>query len=250
MQRERSMKVNHRLPRPATTVCRDVALRCQLPAAPLRLRCIDIPLLEVQSVIGIKVPMRITFAVFAATSLFSTLLHADPGVIIRERAKELRDQNNVRQGVAAPTQPNQPAAAASASAPAAPTLSSGLLRFNTEINAIKTDSTVTPDQQQKLAQDLVAGAQGPKPSLATASRLAADVSAAFTEKPLSPTSRARFVQELDAVFNPIKYPMAKLDGILKDIQAIFQENGLARSKALVIANDVKAISDEIQKGGG
>ena len=193
--------------------------------------------------------MRITLAVLGATILSSTLLHADPGVIIRERAKELRDQNNVRQGVAAPTQPNQPAASVS-TAPAAPTLSAGLLRFNTEINTIKTDSTVTPEQQQKLTQDLVAGAQGPKPSLATASRLAADVSAAFTEKPLSPASRARFVQELDAVFNPSKYPMAKLEGILKDIQAIFQENGLARSKALVIANDVKAISDEIQKGGG
>ena len=52
------------------------------------------------------------------------------------------------------------------------------------------------------------------------------------------------------MLNPAKYPMAKLDGILRDIQAIFQENGLARMKALAIADDVKAIAAEIQKGGG
>jgi hypothetical protein len=191
--------------------------------------------------------MRITLAVFAAAVLSSALTFADPAVIIRERAKELRDQNNVRQGVAAPTtQPRQPAAVANT--PAAPTLAPALLRFNTELNTIKADSSVTAEQQQKLAQDLLAGAQGRRPSLAAASKLAADVSSAFAEKPLSATSRARFVQELDAVLNPSKYPMAKLDGILKDIQAIFQENGLARNKAVAIAEDVKAISSEIQKG--
>jgi len=179
--------------------------------------------------------------------LISTIAYADPGVIIRERAKELRDQNNVRQGVDAPTQPNQPSP--NGAAPVGPTISPGLLRFNTEINSIKADSTVALDQQQKLAQDLVAGAQGPRPSLTTASKLASDVSAAFAEKPLSASSRARFVQELDAVFNPGKYPQAKLEGILKDVQAIFQENGLARARALAIADDVKAISAEIQKGG-
>jgi hypothetical protein len=191
--------------------------------------------------------MRITLAVFGATVLISSLSYADPGVIIRERAKELRDQNNVRQGVEPPTQPNQPAA--NPAAPAAPLISQGLLRFNTEINSIRADSTVAPEQKQKLAQDLVAGAQGPRPSLVTASKLAADVSAAFAEKPLSASSRARFVQELDAVLNPSKYPQAKLDGILRDIQAIFQENGLARTKAVAISDDVKAIAAEIQKGG-
>ena len=57
------------------------------------------------------------------------------------------------------------------------------------------------------------------------------------------------MQELDAVLNPAKYPQAKLEGIIRDVQAIFQENGLARMKAVAIADDVKAIAAEIQKGG-
>ena len=191
--------------------------------------------------------MRITSTLLGAITLAAVCAYADPGVIIRERAKELSNQNNVRQGVAPPTQSAQPAM--NSSAPAGPTISPALMRFNTDVAAIKGDGVVTPDQQQKLTQELLAGAQGSKPSLKNANKLAADVSAAFAEKPLSATSRARFVQELDAVLNPGKYPQAKVDRIIQDIQAIFQDNGLARMKALAIANDVQAIAADIQKGG-
>jgi hypothetical protein len=190
--------------------------------------------------------MKTFFAILFSTLLIVPCAYPDPAVIIRERAKELSNQNNVRQGVAPPTQPAMPAA--TPTAPAGPTLSPAILRFNTDIATIQADAQVTPEQKQKLAQELIAAAQGAKPSLASASKLAADLSAAFAEKPLSATSRARFVQELDAVLNPGKYPQAKLDGIIRDVQAIFQENGLARTKAVAIADDVKAIAAEIQKG--
>jgi hypothetical protein len=192
--------------------------------------------------------MRITSALLGAFLFASACAYADPGVIIRERAKELSNQNNVRQGVASPAQSAQPMMAPNV--PAAPTISPALMRFSTDLSAIKGDGVVTANQQQKLGQELVAAAQGAKPSLKTSNKLAADVSAAFAEKPLSATSRARFVQELDAVLNPGKYPQARLEGIIKDIQAIFQDNGLARAKAVAIANDVQSAATEIQKGGG
>jgi hypothetical protein len=191
--------------------------------------------------------MRITATLLGVVTLVSTCAYADPSVIIRERAKELRDQNNVRQGVASPTQPVQPTV--TPAAPAGPTLSPALVRFNTDVATIRVDASVTTNQRQKLAQELVMAAQGAKPSLVSAAKLATDVSAAFSEKPLSASNRARFIQELDAVLNPAKYPQAKLDGILRDVQAIFQENGLARMKAIAISDDLKAIAAEIQKGG-
>jgi hypothetical protein len=193
--------------------------------------------------------MKTALTALGTILLASACVYADPAVIIRERAKELSNQNNVRQGVAssADTQPAQPAVANVA--PAGPTLSPSLLRFNTELASIHADTLVTSEQKQKLAQDLILSAQGPKPSLVSASKLASDLSNAFAEKPLSSTSRARFVQELDAVLNPGKYPQAKLDGIIRDVQAIFQDNGLARMKAVAIADDVKTIAAEVQKGG-
>ena len=171
---------------------------------------------------------------------------AGPETIIYQRAKELRDQNNVRQGVTPPTQP-----AVTPIAPAAPTLSlsSSLVQFQTELSTLNAGTPASPDQKQRLAQDLLLGAQRAKPSKAAVAKLSQDLAAAFAEKPLSATSRARFVQELDAVLNPGKYPQAKLEGIIADIQAIFQDNGLNRNKAVTIAEDVKAIAAEIQKGG-
>jgi hypothetical protein len=129
-------------------------------------------------------------------------------------------------------------------------MSPALMRFNTEISGIKADGVVTPDQKQKMAQQLIVAAQGSsKPSMAAAMKLATDVSAAFSEKPLSASSRARFIQELDAMLNPGKYPQAKPEKIIEDIQAIFHENGLARMKAAAIAEDVQKLSAEIRKGG-
>jgi len=189
--------------------------------------------------------MKTPLMTIATGMLFSVNALAGPETIIKERAKELSNQNNVRQGVAPPTQP-----ALAPNAPAPPTLTPALTRFQTELAGLATGTPATPDQKQKLTQDLLLTPQGAKPSRALLARLTEDLSAAFNEKPLSAASRARLVQELDAVLNPGKYPQAKLDGIFKDIQAIFQDNGLSRSKAVAIAEDVKAISDQIQRGGG
>jgi len=194
--------------------------------------------------------MRTALTILTAVTLSAGSVWAGPDVIIRERAKELRDQNNVRQGVAPPTQPGgAPGQGQAAPGTPVPQLSPTLVSFRTELGALKADSEPSAAQKQKLAQDLRAGAQGAKPSLATVTKLVEDLAAAAVEKPLPDPSRARFVQELDAVLNPAKYPQAKLDGIVADVQAIFQENGLKRSRAVAIADDVKAIAAEIARGG-
>jgi hypothetical protein len=169
-------------------------------------------------------------------------LFAGPETIIYQRAKELRDQNNVRQGVPPPTQPGQPSAAAT---PAPQPLS--LTHLQTDLASFKTDSPVTADQKQKLANDIIAAAQGTKPSSDTAKKLADDMSAALALNPLPSDKRARLLTELDAVLNPAKYPQAKIDGIYADIQAIFQANGTDRKHAATIADGVKAIGAETRR---
>ena len=82
----------------------------------------------------IKAPLLlISGLVFMAPSLFAQ----GSDIIIRERAKELRNQNNVRQGVRPPTQaPSSPAP----SAP--PPQSQGLIQFQTDMAAFTTGATV------------------------------------------------------------------------------------------------------------
>jgi len=186
--------------------------------------------------------MKTTLVIVLWATVFSAFGSAD--VIIRERAKELRNQSNVRQGVPPPTQPAQPAAPGSG--PAAPAQSPAVSRLSADLAAFQANAVPTPAQKQRLAQSFsLLGSR--TNTLAAASKLAESVAAASAEKPLSPTSRARFVQDMDALLNPGKYPQAKPDGIYADIQAIFQENGLQRTRAVAIVNEVKGLVAETRR---
>lgn len=190
--------------------------------------------------------MKRTLAVVGVTVLVAGNLLADSQVIIQQRAKDLVNQNNVRQGVPPPVTPST--APAAAAAPANPQQQQALARLKTDLAAIKPNATVTAEQKQRIAANLVAVAGGPnKPSLVSATKLSQDLSAALTENALSDSSRARLVQELDAVLNPTKYPQAKMDRIFTDLQAIFQSNGNSRKTAVTISDDAKAIAAEVRK---
>ncbi len=184
--------------------------------------------------------MKMTFALLLSTMFVAGPLFAQDQ-IIKQRAKELVNQNNVRQGVAPPTQAPAPQAAN----PANSRHQQALAKLRADLAAIKPNAAATAQQKQQLATDLLAIAEGPaKPTFASATKWAEDVSAACGEMTLPDASRARFVQELEAVLNPGKYPQARMEAIFTDVQAIFQADGTARRNAVKIADDVKVLAAE------
>ena len=178
---------------------------------------------------------------------------AGPDVIIKQRAKEIRDQNNVRQGVTPPgqaTPPSQPSAPSASSAPS-PLLQQNLAKVRADLAAFKPNSPVTPQQKLQLKNDLLASAQGAgKPSSATISALADSLSAAFTQSAFPDKDRDRLVSRLAAVLNPANIQSAQMEAIYADVQAIFQANGLARKDAVKIVDQVRAVGAETRKSGG
>jgi len=174
-----------------------------------------------------------------ALSLLATLFTVSAfsqgaDVMIRQRARNVANENNARQGV--PAQPQQPAAN-----PAPPPVPLSLPQLKADLSAIKAGTTVTPELKQKLAADILAGAQGNKPSQAAANKLAEDLANAFASKPLSSANLGRLVQQVDALINPSKFPQAKPQGIYDAIQNAFVENGLDQKRAAAIVDDLKAL---------
>ena len=164
--------------------------------------------------------------------------------IIKQHAKDLSNQNNVRQGV---PPPSQPAPAATPAAPAATALPPAA-RLQADIAAIKPNSAVTTAQKQQLARDLFALAQGPtRPSLGAVNKLVESLAAAVSQKSLPEGPRSRLVQNLSAALNPGAYKADQMQEIISDIQAVFQSNGSTRKEALAIADDVKALTAELQR---
>jgi hypothetical protein len=175
---------------------------------------------------------------------------AQADVIIKKRALELRDQNNVRQGVAPPTQPGQPAPPVASTPPTA-ALQQSLAKVRADLAAIGANAPVTAEQKLQFTKDLMASAQGPsKPSQSTLAPLAASLLAAFTQAPLPEKDRDRLVSRLAAVLNPARIQPAQMQAIYADIQAIFQANGMARKEAVKIVDQVKAVAAETQRSAG
>ena len=184
--------------------------------------------------------MKATPALTTAVALLAASAFAQSDVILKQRARDINAQNNVRQGVTPPSQPSQPSQPGPASASTAPStvLQQSLAKVRADLAAIKVNVPVTAQQKQQLARDLLASAQGAsKPSQSTIGALAESLAAAFVQKPLSEADRNRLVSDLAAVLNPAKIQPAQI-------------NGVARKDALKIVDQVKALAAETQRSPG
>ena len=188
--------------------------------------------------------MKLAFALPCAALLLAGNLFAQSDIIIKKRAQEIRDQNNVRQGVTPASPAARPATATATSASPTPVQQS-VAKLRTDLTAIKAGSQVTAAQKQQLTKDLIALAHGAnKPSQATAAALADSLAAAFTEKPLAEKDCSRLLSDLAAVLNPGNIQPTQMQAVQNDIQAIFQANGMARKDAVKILDQVKAAGAE------
>ena len=188
--------------------------------------------------------MKPALVLIGAVTLLTVHAFAQADVIIKKRALEIRDQNNVRQGVAPPSQPAQPVNAPATSASPTP-IQQSVAKLRTDLSAIKANSKVTAEQKQQIAKDLIAVAHGAnKPSMSAAANLTDGLAAAFAEKPLADKDFGRLLSDLAAVLNPAKIQPSQMQAIHADIQAIFQANGMLRKDAVKIVEQVKAVGAE------
>lgn len=191
--------------------------------------------------------MKTVLALLGLALLPSGNVFAQSDVIIKKHALELRDQNNVRQGVTPPSQPARPATTPVKATSPTP-IQQSIAKLRADLTAIPANATVTAEQKQQITKDLLAVAQGAnKPSQATAANLSGSLTAAFAEKPLAEKDCGRLLSDLAAVLNPANIQAAQMQVIYGDIQAIFQANGMARKDAVKIVDQVKAIAAETQR---
>ena len=188
--------------------------------------------------------MKRVFVLLGAATLVTASAFGQADVIIKKRAQEIRDQNNVRQGVAPPSQPAQPATAPATSASPTPVQQS-VAKLRGDLTAIKGQTKVTAEQKQQTTKDLISLAHGAsQPSQPTATALADGLMAAFVEKPPADKDLNRLLSDLAAVFNPARIPPDRMQAVYADIQAIFQANGMPRKDAVKLVDQVKAVGAE------
>jgi hypothetical protein len=175
--------------------------------------------------------------------------YAGPEQIIKQKAKDIRDQNNAAQGVP-PRQP-PPASAPAAqpvARPAATPQQTAQSRLQSDLNAIKSGTKVTDLQKENLARSLVGAVQGPnKLSLATGDKVAGSLAAALNEKLLTNALRGRLFQNLTALLAGHSMSPAQTTAVIEDVQKSFETAGVSAAAAGALASDLKLMSAELQK---
>ncbi len=173
------------------------------------------------------------------------------GAQITQRARELVNQNNVRQGVGQPSQPATPPPAAPPQKLIAPNPAQIQLqnvnKIKNDIAAIRADAQIVQGKIQKLAADLLAAARGTrKPSPGALNKLAASLATSLAGKTLESAQELRLAQDLEAVVNGAKISQLQADSYVSDVQAILQVAGAKRNEAASAADEVKAVVSGIR----
>jgi len=199
---------------------------------------------------GLQLAMKLLIANLVLVGL---VVHSASGQgaqadMIKRRAKETVNQNNVRQGVPAPAQiPPRPATLATPTASNTVTQAQSLAKIKGDLAAIKPNAVVSAEVRQQLTLDLARAVRGTKPSLATVKKFADSLTAALAGAALSDDQQGRLAQNIEAVLNAKTFPAAQFDKILEDTQAILEVGTVKRATAVSVTADLKTVGVEVRR---
>ena len=178
--------------------------------------------------------------------------------IVKQRARELSEQNNARQGITpnAPGGPARPAAPVPQppGPPQAMVASPEVLR-QYDINTLKSDlaglipgTTLGEEVTEQLTKNLTTAARGAaKPSAKMVGQLSRDLSAALVQARLTDANHVQMAEDLVNILNSGGIAASETQAKITSVQATLQRGGVERKAAVAVANDLKSIAGEIQK---
>lgn len=182
-----------------------------------------------------------------AASAATAAAQGAQGVLVKQRAKEVVNQSNVRQGVATPAQPTRPAQPAARPAVANPKQQNVAL-LQADLAGIAAKADVSAALKQRFSNNLLAASlSGNKPSGATVAAFVDSLAGVLAGGSLEASERTRLAQDLNAVFDCSDTPADSVKKILDDVQAILQVSGVRRQDALGVVDSLKSVASEIQK---
>jgi len=175
--------------------------------------------------------------------------------LIKQRAKDVRDQNNERQGVdsSAPSgggaQANPPAPLAyPAPRPAGPKLSPQASLIGESLEAVAGVGEVTDDSQRQLVESLSAAARATeKPSEAKLRKLGKDLAIALVDAKINASQRSRLATQLERALND-PLTATEMEALAAEVTNMLRDAGAGKVDSTIVSNDLKSIIAEIQRG--
>lgn len=187
-----------------------------------------------------------TAAILTITLLVAASVQAGSENLVKQRAKEVVNQSNVRQGVGAPAAPapQNPQAQPGRPLPADP-----VARLKADIASIVEKPSVSAELKKQFATNMLAAARGSKkPTRAVVEKFGNSLCDAIVGKSIEASVQTRLVQDINLALNSASLTADRIVQVGDDLQAILQTAGVARGQAVSITGELKAIVAELQSG--
>ncbi len=191
----------------------------------------------------------LTLALLSALLTEQTFGQGAQADMVKRRAKETVNQNNVRQGVPPPAQltPRPAPPAQPGATPPAVTQAASIAKLTADIAGFKANAVATAEQKQQFTIDMAQSARGRKPSLGTVKQFVDSLSTALATATLTPEQQSRLAQDIEGVFNAKSFSALQFDKTIEDTQAILEVGAVKRNTAISVAADLKAVGAEIRR---
>jgi hypothetical protein len=200
---------------------------------------------------------------FVAPSLFLLLFLACASsafaqgaeVIMKNKARAIRDANNAQQGVV-PTQPAAPApgapGASATNAPRGidPAQQANIDKLAADFSDIKPGTRVPLDQRQQIQADALILAKGAaKPSGQSLTNLVKDLSAALAHSGvnLKDTGPAQLARYINIVVNSMNLSAGQVQPVIIAARNTLLTSGVGEDDYKPVVTDLNAIVTELQK---
>ena len=170
------------------------------------------------------------------------------GARITQRAREVVNQNNVRQGVGQPSRPaSAPTASQRSTSAPVQTQQQSINAIRAEIVSFLGNEQSSEAKVQKFSAVLLRAARGAKkPSTAAINKLAESIATNLSGQTLGSSEQTRLAEDLEAVLNASKMSQLQADAYVSDVQAVLEVAGVKRSMAVSAADDVKTILTDLR----
>jgi hypothetical protein len=191
--------------------------------------------------------MKTIFAVAIFTFWAAANLQAGPETLVKEKAKNVRDQNNASQGVQ-PASPSTPPASPAVAKPSTPAKPTPVAKIKNDIAAWQREKAVSAESKKTFNQDVLAAVRGSKsPTSSSLDQFTGKLTAAVAGKTIGATELSRLAQNINLAVNSASLPDDRTEELATQVQADLEKSGVPAADASNVANSLRGLMAELKQ---
>jgi hypothetical protein len=191
--------------------------------------------------------MKTIFALAILTLCVAANLQAGPETLVKEKAKNVRDQNNASQGVQ-PASPSTPPASPAVAKPSTPAKPTPVAKIKNDIAAWQREKTVSAEAKKTFNQDVLAAVRGSKsPTTSSVDQFTGKLTTAVAGKTIGATELSRLAQNINLAVNSASLPDDRTEEIATQVQADLEKSGVPAADASGVANSLRGLMAELKQ---